>query len=299
MVIDTPGPISSRITLLGRQESCVYHVDGLSESVLIGGGMTYIVPDILDQMAQFSIDESKISRLIILHTHFDHVGIAPFFKNRLPRLTISASERGRTQLMRPDVIGVVVDFNRILLAQEGMGEKEKDLGLPFETIVVDEVLKDGQTLSLGDITLEVLEVPGHSSCSIAVYCPEEKALFASDAGGVPYAGKIFAAANANFDQYQASLIKMSGFSTDIHCAEHYGALTGDDARTFMDRSMESARLARSIIEESYLRTKDVALTTREIAKLFMEEGEGYFLPREVMEMVVGQMTRFLAKSLDG
>jgi len=260
--------------------------------------MTYIVPDILDQMARYTIDESKIRRLIILHTHFDHVGIAPFFRNRLPGLAISASRRGQAQLMRPEVIGVIVDFNRVLLAQQGSSEREEDLGLPFGAIVVDEVLTDGQTIDLGGLTLKVLEVPGHSSCSIAVYCPEEKALFASDAGGIPYGGKVFAAANANFDQYQASLEKMSGYPTEIHCAEHYGALTGDDAKSFMGRSMESARLTRRLIEETYLRTRDVALTTREITRMFREEGEGYFLPEEVMEMVVGQMTRFLAKSLD-
>ncbi|HOS96078.1 MAG TPA: MBL fold metallo-hydrolase [Deltaproteobacteria bacterium] len=298
MVIDRPGPVTDRITLLGRQESCVYLVGGPEEYSLLGGGMTYVVPDILAQLADFSIDESKITRLIILHSHFDHVGIVPFFRKRLPHVRVCASRRGRDQLLRPEVVAVIVDFNRVLLAREGMEGREAELGLPFGSIVVDEVLTDGQTLQAGDLDLEVMEVPGHSSCSIAVYCPQEKALFASDAGGIPFGDKVFAAANSNYDQYQASLQRMSRLDVDVHCAEHYGALTGDDARGFMPRSMESARLTRIVIEDAYRRTRDVARTVEEVTNLLASESQGYFLPREVMEMVVGQMTRYLAKTLN-
>lgn len=298
MVIDRPGPVSSRITLLGRQESCVYLLDGRSEYTLIGGGMTYVIPDILAQLASLHIDESRIRRLIILHSHFDHVGIVPFFRNRLPDMRVCASRRGREQLLRPEVIGAIMDFSRVLLAREGMAEREPELGLPFDAIVVDEVLEDGLTLQAGDLSLEVMEVPGHSSCSIAVYCREEKALFASDAGGIPYGGRVFAAANSNYDQYQESLERMSRYAVEVHCAEHYGALTGDDAGTFMERSKESARITRGIIEDSYRKTRDVARTVEEVTNIFIAESQGYFLPREVMEMVVGQMTRFLAKSLN-
>jgi len=67
----------------------------------------------------------------------------------------------------------------------------------------------------------------------------------------------------------------------------------------MAMSLESAHITRGLIEETYLRTRDVNETVREVTDLFVQESSGYFLPREVMEMVVGQMTRFLAKSLDG
>jgi glyoxylase-like metal-dependent hydrolase (beta-lactamase superfamily II) len=298
MIIDHPGAVSGRITLLGRRESCVYLLDGGSECAVIGGGMSYIIPDILDQLGDLRIRESSIRRIIICHTHFDHVGIVPFFRKRLPQAAVCASERGRAMLSRPDVTGSILDLNRFLLERERPGAQEEDFGLPFEIIPVDEVLQDGQRIAVGRVSLEVLEVPGHSSCSIAVYCPQEKALFASDAGGIPFDGKVFCAANSNFDQYQASLERMSRCETDIHCAEHYGALSGEDARGFMARSMESARTTRRLIEDTYRKTRDVNRTAQEVTDFFVEESSGYFLPREVMEMVVGQMTRYLVKTLN-
>lgn len=297
MIIDRPGRVSTRIALLGRRESCVYVLDGGAECALIGGGMSYIIPDVLSQMERFGVRENSIGRIIILHTHFDHVGIVPFFKTRLPQVSVCSSARGRAMLSRSDAVASILSFNRFLLERERPGAAQEDFGLPFERIAVDEVLADGQHLNVGDLTLEVLEVPGHSSCSIAVYCPEEKALFASDAGGIPFDGKVFCAANSNFDQYQASLERMSHLDTRVHCAEHYGALTDEDARVFMARSMESARLTRIIISDTLLETGDVNQTVQEVTDLFMKESSGYFLPREVMEMVIGQMTRYLAKTL--
>ena len=46
---------------------------------------------------------------------------------------------------------------------------------------VDEVLRDGQTLRIGDRRFEVIHMPGHSSDSICLYCKEEEILFSGDA----------------------------------------------------------------------------------------------------------------------
>lgn len=45
---------------------------------------------------------------------------------------------------------------------------------------VDELLKDGQFIKAGDDILEVLHTPGHSSDSICLYTPSEKALFSGN-----------------------------------------------------------------------------------------------------------------------
>ena len=54
-------------------ESCVYLLEGSRESILINGGMSFIFHDIVRQFDEFNIDESKITKILILHSHFDHV----------------------------------------------------------------------------------------------------------------------------------------------------------------------------------------------------------------------------------
>lgn len=45
---------------------------------------------------------------------------------------------------------------------------------------IDAVLTDGQVIKAGNSYLEVLHTPGHSSDSICLYAPSEKALFSGD-----------------------------------------------------------------------------------------------------------------------
>ncbi len=295
MRIAKAGWITERILLLGREESNVYLLKG-TENTIVGGGMITIVPDILEQLAAFGIEESKITRLLILHTHFDHCGIAPFFAKRWPQLKVVASTRGKELLANPKVVQSISFLNKALIAEGSMDEKAKELDLTFDGVEVDETVEGGDVVNWGGVELEIIDAQGHSSDSIAAYMPLEKALFASDAGGIPFGDDVFAAGNSNFTKYQETLERFSQYDVDIHLAEHYGAFTGEDARKFMPRSIEAARETRQLMEESYRRTGDAEESTKELTDLIMKNAPDYFLPREVMAMVIGQMMKYIAKS---
>jgi glyoxylase-like metal-dependent hydrolase (beta-lactamase superfamily II) len=296
MVFDTPGKITDRIWLVGRRESCAYLVGGGNEYALLGGAMAYVVPDVLEQLVALGVDEKKIRRIVILHSHFDHCGMVPFLKRRWPWATVTASQKSQDLLRKPKVIESIERLNQAMIAQNGLNEKGQTLDLRFSGIEVEAVVGDGGILSCSDLSLEILEVPGHSSCSIAIYIPEEKALFASDAGGIPFGDKIFTAANANFDRYQQSLEKMAAKDVAIHLAEHYGARSGKQGRRFLKDAMAAAAETRQAFEAVYGETRDVAKTTAVITDRIMADAPDGFLPREVVAIVAGQMANFIAKS---
>jgi len=296
MVFDTPGKITDRIWLVGRRESCAYLVGGGNEYALLGGAMAYVVPDVLEQLVAFGVDEKKIRRIVILHCHFDHCGMVPFLKRRWPWATVTASQKSRDLLRKPKVIDSIEMLNQAMIAQNGLDEKGQTLDLRFSGIEVEAVVGDGEILTCSDLSLEIIEVPGHSSCSIAIYIPEEKALFASDAGGIPFGDKIFTAANANFDLYQQSLEKMAAKDVAIHLAEHYGAHSGTQGQRFLGRAIAAAAETRQALEAVYGETLDVAKTTVVITERIMADAPKGFLPREVVAIVAGQMVNFIAKS---
>ncbi len=86
MRIRHPGKVCERLWYLGREESGVYLLEGRDGFLVINGGLSYIVPDVLKQMEDVGIDEGRITKLLILHSHFDHVGIVPFLKRRHPTM---------------------------------------------------------------------------------------------------------------------------------------------------------------------------------------------------------------------
>lgn len=250
MRISSPGSISKNIILLGRGESCVYLIDVGEEYVLLGGGMSYIIPDILKQVDLLGIDERKVTRFIIHHAHFDHVGIIPFFKRRWPHMEILASRRAKEILSNPDIVNSIVEQNMRLLSNQGLEHTADRLGLGVTEIPVDRVVSEGDTIICGDTCLEVLETPGHSSCSISIYIPRHRILSPSDGGGIPFGSRILTAASSDFDLYMRSLRKMEKYVVRFLLSEHHGVSTEEDARTFITRSIASAEQTRSMIQES-------------------------------------------------
>lgn len=293
MRVDRPGPVTDRVTLLGRNESCVYLVDGGSEFVILGGGMTCIVPDIISQIRAAGVDPRKIHRLVIHHAHFDHVGIVPDLKARWPWIRVAASARAKALLSRPSVVEKIASLNAMFLS----GDRADDLraGMAVRAIRVDDTLGDGDIFSCGDLELKALAVPGHSSCSMAVYVPSLHLMSASDAGGIPYGDRVFAAANSNFDAYQASLEKMAAYPARVHLSEHYGALTGRDGEGFMAKSIAEAAQMRELVASAWSRHGNVRKAVEELIDTIQKQASGYFLPREVMSMILAQMVRFFER----
>jgi len=293
MRIEQPGKVSDRITLLGRNESCVYLVNGKDEYAILGGGMTYIAQDVMAQVKAANIEVEKIKRLVIHHSHFDHVGIAPFLKQQRPWIKITASVRAKELLSREDVVASIVALNQMILPRKDQGHLRESLDI--KTMGVDETVSQGDVLSCGDLDFEVIDVPGHSSCSMAIYIPEEKVLSASDSAGIIYGNMVFAAANSNFDLYQESLKKMAEYEVAIHLFEHYGALIQPVGNRFMKQSIADAVTMRQMVENIYDTTRDEQKTVEALLAAVSKTASGYFLPKKIMAVVLGQMTRFIAK----
>jgi 2-aminobenzoylacetyl-CoA thioesterase len=293
-----PGKITERITLLGRRESCLYLVDGGGESAVLGGGMAYIAPDVFEQLKAFSVDEGKIKRVIILHSHFDHCGLVPFMKKRWPWVAVAASPRAGELLSDPRVSENIAALNRMAIKRAGLEEKAGEMGFEFTAVEVEETLREGDRVSCGDVTLEVLEVPGHSSCSIALYMHEEKALFASDAAGVRYRDYYMAAGNSNFDLFQRSLGKMSRLDVQVLLGEHFGALDGEDGKGYLKKAIGEARETRKLLEESLRRTGDLEKSAEEMTRVFLAGAPEGFLSPEVLKLVAGQMVKYIAKTMN-
>jgi glyoxylase-like metal-dependent hydrolase (beta-lactamase superfamily II) len=299
MRIRTPGRVGDRIWFLGREESGVYLLEGNEEAMVVSGGMSYIVPEILQQFDEFGIDEEKISKILILHSHFDHVGVIPFFKRRLPRTEVYASARAWEVLQMEKAVATINEFSRNVAKRMEEEEAYFIYDLEWRDDVTGKAVREGDQIDLGGLTVSVLEIPGHSSCCIAAYVPEQKALFPSDGGGIPFDETIITSGNSNYTRYQKSLEKLKDLAVEIYCADHYGYITGEEAKTFIPKTIEMAKQNRTLMEEVYHSTRDVDLAARKLVSSFYDKNPYYFLSPEIFLDVYRQMVRHIASVMDG
>ncbi len=299
MRIRKPGKVHDRIWFLGREESGVYLLEGNDGSMMVSGGMSYIVSDIIRQFEEFRIDESRIKKLLILHSHFDHVGIIPFFKRRNPEMEIYGSERAWEILQMDKAILTINEFSRNVAKRMKKEDVTSAYDLEWRNDVSGKTIREGDRIDLGGLEVLILETPGHSSCCIAAYIPKLKALFPTDGGGIPFDQTIVTSGNSNYTKYQQSLERLKDLKADYYCADHYGYVIGEEARDFISKSIEMAKKTRTQMEEAYRFSQDIDGAARKIISSFYEENPSYFLSPEIFFDVYRQMVRHIAMAIDG
>lgn len=277
-----PQRVHPQIEYLGRQEMCVYLLQG-KEYMIIEGGMSYIVPGMLKQFRERDIDRSKITRLLLLHSHFDHCGIVPFFKRMLPQLKVLGSRRSQELYRREKVVQFIRDRNREMLQLLKMEKEAAELNLDVDQIAVDEVVGEGDVIDLGDgVRVKIIEMPGHSSCSIAAYVEPLRALFPSDAGGIPGEDEeIFPSGNEDYLLYQKSLEKLQPLDLEILGAARNGVFVGKEAGEFIPRSIEAAERMRLEILQQFQGVENMEEKIIQLAKDRYERLKTKDIPWEV------------------
>ncbi len=299
MRVREPGMVTDRVWCLGREESCIYLLKGDDDSILVSGGMGYIVHDVLEQMSRFGLDPAAISKSLILHAHFDHIGVIPYFKKINPDMEILASARGWEILGMPKAIKTINESSLRVAERMGMAHVLERYDLDWSLEIRGGTVKEGDVFDLGGVSVHIFETPGHSSCSISAYVPSLKALFPSDGGGVPYLDTILPSPNSNFTHYQQSLEKLKPLHTNFVCADHYGYVTGEEALKFISRSAEAASERRNEMEEAYLRTGDLDVAAEELVESFFRKYPDYIIGPAIMRGIVRQSLRHVASVLDG
>lgn len=294
MRIRKPGKIADKLWFLGQEDCCAYLLEGENGSILINGGVSCIVPDMLEQFRTFRIDESKINKFLILHSHFDHVGILPFFKRRYPGMVVYGSSRSLDILQKPKVIEAINVSSHYVMEKNGYLDVCSKYDLDWRGAIPGEAVADGDRIELGDFDVCIIETPGHSPCSVSAYIPQLKALFPSDAGGIPNGDKIVTYGTSSFSKFEESLKKLRTLDVAYLCSDHCGYVTGDEAAGYIHDAINAAEARRLLMLDMYRRTGDVDETARELALRFRDENIMNMVPYETFVEAQRQMVMYLA-----
>lgn len=142
------GPLQCNCSIVGDETS--------REALVIDPGDD--VGDVLSILQKHGL---KLKQIVVTHAHIDHVGGAMKLK----------AKTGAPILLNQNDHALL----KVLDVQASW------LGMrPPEPVVVDHSLTDGDNLTVGGITADVLHTPGHTEGSICLYFPAHRKLIAGD-----------------------------------------------------------------------------------------------------------------------
>jgi len=142
-----PAHIAGPLYFVGTQGLGSYLFVTSQGLILLGTGMPTSGPMIADSIRKLGFKPEEIKILLTWHAHADHAGALAYFKK------LSGA---KIAMMKGDVASM-----------EDGGKSDFHYGWDWKTMgwppaKVDRVLHDGDTVTLGEVTLTALNTPGHT-----------------------------------------------------------------------------------------------------------------------------------------
>jgi hydroxyacylglutathione hydrolase len=169
----------------------------------------------IDSILKEGIELSNIKRVIMTHTHLDHIGCLAEIRKEIPHAELWVHKSEAEPLEQGDerAIWGMDMFQSMCQAQYGIKPGS------FKS-TVDRMLDGGETLNIGDMDWEVIHIPGHSQGSIGLYYPPEKILIPGDVIYADYAIGRFDLYGASGTQHRDSLLSLAELEVDILLPGH-------------------------------------------------------------------------------
>ncbi|HDQ04407.1 MAG TPA: MBL fold metallo-hydrolase [Deltaproteobacteria bacterium] len=206
--------------ITNADDAAVCLIDFACEQAMIDSGAGRSFSQLVNNIEELGYSPSKINKLILTHCHIDHIGAAPFFK-----------EKYGTKIVIHELDAQAVET----------GDSQKTAaswyGADFPPTIID-VKLTGATgeLKYGEDALHWLHTPGHTPGSISLYLDRDgkRILFGQDIHG-PF-HKSF---GSDINAWKKSMIKLLELNADILCEGHFGIYQSKEkVRDYIERYLE-------------------------------------------------------------
>ena len=204
----------------GADDAAVYLIDFGSDLVLVDAGAGGSASQLVRNIEMLGLNPALVSHVILTHCHIDHIGSAPFFREKY-KAKIIIHELDAKALETGDSVRTAANW----------------YGTTFPPTKIDRKLTGAQeTLKFGSEELHCLHTPGHTPGSIAVYLDRsgQRVLFGQDIHG-PF-HKAF---GSDIEAWKKSMQTLLALEADILCEGHFGIFQPKNkARAYIERYLE-------------------------------------------------------------
>ncbi|MFN8445295.1 MAG: MBL fold metallo-hydrolase [Caldilineaceae bacterium] len=199
----------------GALDCHVYLIDGGSELALVdpGLGLGRDFDLILENIRNDGVDPQRIRKLILTHYHADHVGAAHEAQRRLDLEVIASPLTGRV-LVERDEVAIALDVAK------AAGFYPQDFYL--QACPVHQQVVEGDTVQVGELTLQVWETPGHCDGHLSFRFQGSDRIYLLGGDLVFHFGRVVLQNihDCRIDAYNRSVQKIAGLDFDALLPGH-------------------------------------------------------------------------------
>lgn len=240
------------------------------------------------------LGERQLDYIFLTHSHYDHALGSAYILRRYPDAKVVAGSYAADIFKRDGAKAMMRQLDGTFAAECGVTDYEF-LG---NELRVDIRCNDGDIVTAGDMSFRVLELPGHTKCSVAFYCEERALLLSCETLGV-YDGKelILPSCLVGYKACLEAIDRISGLKIERLLAPHLGILDKKQTEFFLHNARSSTEsAARFILDRIGQGMSDediISDVVREYRRGYIEE----IYPVPAMELNTSIMIKLLKKEV--
>jgi glyoxylase-like metal-dependent hydrolase (beta-lactamase superfamily II) len=198
----------------------VYLVDA-DRPAVVDPGLGTNVDRVIDALDELGIDD--LAYVLTTHIHLDHAGGAGHLLDAHPGATVLTHDIGVPHLSNP---------SRLVAGTKAAVGEQWQYYVEPKPVPEDRIesLSDGDTIDLGDRTVDVIHAPGHAPHQVLFHDRSDDVLFSGDAGGIrpPGADELFPTSppvNFDLDTCLDDAATIAERNPETICFGHFGDAT--------------------------------------------------------------------------
>lgn len=231
-----------------------------------------------------TLGERKLDYIFLTHSHYDHAYGAAYALEYWPDAKVVAGEYATKIFAKPTAKAVMRDLDSKFAKTCGVDTYEDKI----DNLRVDIPVAEGDSVKAGDMEFTVINLPGHTKCSVGYYCKEEKLLLSCETIGV-FNGKddVVPSVLVGYNMALESIDKVLKLDIEKVLAPHYGVLDEEKTKIYLEKAKPTLiETTEKMVE--MLKNK---CSKEEVAQMFKDKFyHGYIAevyPIDAMELNIG------------
>ena len=235
-------------------------IDDGKTAVLYDTGFAFTGSALADNI-QKVLGQRSLDYILLTHSHYDHALGSAYVKKAYPCAKVVAGAYAGKIFRKPSARAVMRELDRKAAEKYGITDYEDRI----DALRVDISVKDGDVLACGDLRFTVIELPGHTRCSIGFYLEEKKLFLGTETLGVYFGENTYLPSYlVGYQMALDSFQKAKRLEIESILLPHYGVVDKEEALVYLDRSEMVAKETAQTIQALFRSGK----TQEEIVSYF-------------------------------